>query len=250
MRSLRGNEDPARYIEPRDRFLSILRPLNNPLKFSDPDGRRPATAEDEKRLKRLWQEAEKFKNSDPDLYKAINEAIVQIAAAIDAVPEGQADPSNLRAVFWAIDNLGNTNYGNQGNVNNGYTVSVGPGSWKCNIFCANAYAIGAGVGWEGHGVPTNSSLLGGLFGRRWPTDANTLASTASVQNFIVTNSPELGDIAAFSSPGGLGHSGVFSGGSTSGGIVIYASIVTVKVNTVGALEKALNSSANFRRYKP
>jgi len=226
--------------------------LNNPLKFSDPDGRRELNDEDKRRLQKLWQLAESVKNSDPDLYNAINEAIVQIAAAIDAVPEGQADPASLKAVFWSIDNIGNSNYGQQGTVGNGYTVETKPGDWKCNIFVANAYAIGAGVGWEGSGVPTNSTLAGRIFGRRWPTDANTLADTnAKVQNFIVQTSPEIGDVAGFPHPGGLGHSAIFAGGTAGRGLLIYAGPSDVKVNTVNGTQRELRaSSVTFRRYKP
>jgi RHS repeat-associated protein len=226
---------------------------NNPLKFTDPDGRRPLTEEDKRRLKVLWEKAEAVKQLDPALYAAINEAIVQIAAAIDAVPDGQADPANLRAVFWAIDNLGNTSYGLNGSVSNGYTATVEAGRWKCNIFVANAYAIGGGVGWEGSGVPTNSSRLGSLIGRRWPSDANTLASpTATVKNFVVVAAPDMGDIVAFPQPAPqLGHSAIFAGGSTSGGVVIYASINDVKLNTVtGTQSGVASSSVTFRRYKP
>jgi RHS repeat-associated protein len=227
--------------------------LNNPLKFTDPDGRRELTDEDKRRLQRLWDLAEAVKNSDPDLYNAINEAIVQIAAAIDAVPEGQADPASLTAVFWAIDNIGNTNYGKMGTAGNGYTVETKSGDWKCNIFVANAYAIGAGVGWDKQGgVPTNSSFLGGIAGRRWPTDANTLANgSATVQSFIVVSSPEIGDLAAFPNPVGLGHSAIFAGGSSGRGLLIYAGLNDVKVNTVNKTQAGVAAtSVTFRRYKP
>jgi RHS repeat-associated protein len=200
--------------------------LNNPLKYTHPDGLRPLTKEDERRLDRLGDEYVKaYRAGDAELMNAIGGAIIEILDAIHAVPDGAQDPDNLQAVFFAIDNLGNSDYGKDGTVGNGYTVTIGPGDWKCNIFCANAYAQGAGVGFGGRGVPTNSTFLGGLFGRKYPPVANDFANpSTSIQNFAVVGSPTLGDIAAYPNPGGLGHSAIYVGGNA----VIYASRDDVK----------------------
>ena len=220
--------------------------LNNPLKHTDPDGRRELTQEYDERLKRLQQYAQQSGNRS--VQAAARAAATEIKAAIAAVPEGQADPTNLSATFFAIDNLGNTNFGYNCSVNNGVTVAVGPGDWKCNIFYASAYAQGAGVGFGGRGVPTNSTFVGGLFGRKCPPVANDLANPGlAIPNFAVVARPSVGDIAAFPHPGGIGYSSIYVGG----GAVIYAGERDVEINTVSGTRSALNSPAvTYRRYKP
>jgi RHS repeat-associated protein len=223
--------------------------LNNPLKYVDPDGRRELTADDWRRLNRLYDEYKKADAAgDTDLRDAVGKAINEIAVAIDAVPQGTADPANLKAVFFAIDKLGDTSYGLAGTVSNGVTVTVSSGDWKCNIFCANSYAQGAGVGFGGKGVPTNSTRLGGLLGRRYPPVANDYADPSKkIPNFDVVSSPGLGDIVAYPHPGGLGHSAIYAGGNT----VIYAGQYDVKTNTVTRTQRELGSpSITYRRYKP
>jgi RHS repeat-associated protein len=223
--------------------------LNNPLKYVDPDGRRELTADDWRRLNRLNDEYKKADAAgDTDLRDAVGKAINEIAVAIDAVPQGTADPANLKAVFFAIDKLGDTSYGLAGTVSNGVTVTVSSGDWKCNIFCANSYAQGAGVGFGGKGVPTNSTRLGGLLGRRYPPVANDYADPSKkIPNFDVVSSPGLGDIVAYPHPGGLGHSAIYAGGNT----VIYAGQYDVKTNTVTRTQRELGSpSITYRRYKP
>ena len=224
--------------------------LNNPLKYADPDGRRALTADDWRRLDRLYDEYKKADAAgDTHLRDAIGNAINEIALAIDAVPTGAADPAYLKAVFFAIDKLGDTSYGRAGTVSNGVTATVGPGDWKCNIFVANAYAQGAGVGFGGKGVPTNSSVLGGLIGRKYPPAANDYADPSkSVPNFdVVTGSPGLGDVVAYPHPGGLGHSTIHVGGNT----VIYAGASDVKVNTITRTQTSVGASSyTIRQYKP
>jgi RHS repeat-associated protein len=225
--------------------------INNPLKHTDPDGRRPLTKSDIDRLNKFLQAAKQQATEDNNsqLFDAAKQAASEIADVIYAVPDGQADPANLKAVFFAIDNLGNTNYGVNGTINNGYTVEVGRGDNKCNIFVANAYAQGAGIGFDGDkGVPTNASIIGGLFGRYWPSAANDLADTSNqLKNFPVTTSPVVGSLAAFPARIGLGHSGIYTGGGT----VIYASDKSVKVETVRyVMETNKHASVTYRSYKP
>jgi hypothetical protein len=191
--------------------------INNPLNHTDPDGRRPLTKEDRDRIAHLWHAAEATAKEDGNdkLLERVSEAIGDIIHAIHDVPESQADPANLKAVFWAIDNLGNSVYGENGTVSNGVTVTLGAGKNKCNLFVANAYAFGAGVGFDGQGVPTYSTMLGSLIGRKKPPSANDLANPSiSISNFPVVKRPGVGIVVAFP-PGPLdvlGHSGISAGG--------------------------------------
>jgi len=224
--------------------------LNNPLKHIDLDGRRELTAEDQKRLAILWDEYYRAAASTDsqiknELAPAIIGAISEIVAAIKDVVEGDADPPNLRAVEFAIDNIGNTNYGDRGTVSNGVTRTVTAGQNKCNIFCANAYAIGGGVGFGGAGVPVNTTF----FGRKYPPAANDLANPSTpIKNFEVVTTRGLGDIAAFPARIGLGHSAIYAGG----GAAIYASTNNVKIQTVQYVLTAGSGHAfvTYRRYKP
>jgi RHS repeat-associated protein len=224
--------------------------LNNPLRHIDPDSRRELTLEDQIRLRILWDAYYEAKKStdqqiNSELAAAIIGAISEIVAGIDAVVEGYADPANLRAVEFAIDKLGNTDYADSGTVSNGVTRTVQPGQNKCNVFCANAYAIGGGVGFGGAGVPVNTTF----FGRKYPPAANDLANSSTpIKNFEVVTTPGLGDIAAFPARIGLGHSAIYAGG----GAVIYASTNNVKIQTVQYVLTTGSGHAfvTYRRYKP
>jgi RHS repeat-associated protein len=237
------------YISQPQNWNKYTYTLNNPLALTDPDGRRPISSDDVLRLSRLYDEylrAQKAK--DTTLANAIKGAIREIAEAILKVPEGASDPVGLKVIFYAIDNLGNTNYGKAGTVSNGVTTDIGPGENKCNIFCANSYAIGGGIGFGGTGVPINSSFLGGLIGRQYPPVANDYAnSSKTIPHFDVVTIPQLGDIAAFPARIGQGHSSIYTGNGT----VIYAAERTVKVQTVNyVLSAGGHSSVTYRRYKP
>jgi hypothetical protein len=179
--------------------------------------------------------------------QAVQAAVRQIKMAIRAVPVGSTDPVRLRAAFWGIDRLGDKSYGLAGTVSNQYTVTLRNKDWKCNIFVANAYAIGAAIGWDGRaGVPTNATFLGRLAGRRHPTGANDLANAAHpVRNFPVTGAPSVGDIAAFGSIADYGHSGIYLGG----GLLIYAGRYNVKVDTVRENLRG-HIGVTYRRYRP
>jgi hypothetical protein len=185
------------------------------------------------------------------LADSIVKGVGEILQAIKDVVEGDPDPENLRAVFFAIDKLAasnpdNTAYAPSGTVSNGVTNTLGPGDNKCSLFCANAYAQGAGVGFGGKGVPTNTSF----FGNKYPPTANDLGnSSKKIANFEVVNTPGLGDIAGF--PAGprsvQGHSGIYSGGGT----VIYAGPKNVKIQTVSyVMTVDSHPSVTYRRYKP
>jgi hypothetical protein len=155
--------------------------------------------------------------------------------------------------LYAIGQLGNENFGKEGTVsfsNNGKTISVGIGDWKCNVFLAQSFSVGGGVGLGGaNGYPVNGRYLG--LGSAWGSvnavSADTLANAnASVPHFPVTNSPGVGAIAAFQAPAGfIGHSAINLGG----GALIYAGQNDVKIGTVQQ-NMAGHTAVTFRQYKP
>jgi RHS repeat-associated protein len=186
--------------------------LNNPLTMTDPDGRRELTDEDRRRFDKLRAAA--AATHDRALINQVDRAIRGLETAIAAVKEGAGDPVNLRAVFFAIDHLGDTNYGRAGLVSVLGGALIGVGS-KCNVFCANAY-ISAGA---------NYPLTNGL-----PPRANTLATSDRLGNFVATALPKnrlgpsypgIGDIVAWGTTIPFyfhGHSAL----SIGSGVVIYA----------------------------
>lgn len=212
---------------------------NNPLRYVDPDGRRDVNAQDKERFRSLRAEAH-----DPAFESSVENAISDIKTVIRSVPSGAPDPPNLAVTGFAIDNLGNPDYGRDGTVSNGQTQTVGSGAWKCNIFVANAYAEGAGVGFDGKGVPTTTTITG----HRYPPVANTWGDgTATVANFAVTSKPGVGTVAGFPHRGGLGHSAI----SVGGGVLIYAGENYVKANTIERTQEGVGaSSVTHREYKP
>jgi RHS repeat-associated protein len=233
------------YISQVQNWNKYAYTLNNPLKYSDPDGRRPLTAEDQKRLDKLQalhQDAQKA--GDKELANAAYNAIVQLKAAIAAVPDGQQDPANLKAALWAVGQLGSNEYSEAASHSNGVTANIGSGSPKCNIFVAEAYAIGAGVGFGANGVPTSATDIGAHLGRWQVPVANTLADlTAEVNNFPTTTTLNIGTIVSFSNPSGAsGHTGIHVGGS----LIIHAAYNGVKANSLGQLSSRLTQQYGAR----
>lgn len=208
-------------------------------------------------LAKLSAEYEKAKkDGDIERMRAIVNAQIEITEAIYAVPDGQEDPDRLQAVIWAVNQLGSTQFALSSSHDNGQTVATSAGQNKCNIFVAEAYAIGAGVGFGGFGYPVNPSWRHPLTAGNVPA-ANTLASNelTAVQNFIpiIENAPPpLGAILSFANPsGGSGHTGISIGGNAT----VHAAADGVKVDANQALVrrlmndyKAPPSSISVRRY--
>jgi RHS repeat-associated protein len=221
--------------------------LNNPLKHTDPDGRRALTDEGWRRLQALANEQQAaVMDKDTELADAIGNAMLDIVDAIDAVPEGQADPANLKAVFYAIDHIGDSNFGRWGTLEGtGGMAGVGFGDYKCNYLPAYAYGVGAGIGFGGEsGYPVR-----GLPAMKSPPPANVLGGrSARISNFPAVFAPGLGDVAAFPSFGrASGHTAMYLGS----GVLIYAGEYGVKVNTLGQTSHALHTAfVTYRRYKP
>jgi RHS repeat-associated protein len=222
--------------------------LNNPLKFSDPDGRREYNSIDAKIFQVLQSEWDKANAAgDKDLANAIVGVVSELSAAIEAVPEGQKDPSNLAATEWAIGQIGNSAWGKQGSVDNGTTAALGPGDNKCSTFVATAYGIGAGVGFGGSGFPVGGRSARTFFTRSNVLSANTLASGQDFPNLPTVPAPNLGSVVAFPNPGlGAGHSGIYAGG----GAMVYAGPNAAKMQTVNFVGASEGTAAHYRSYKP
>jgi hypothetical protein len=140
----------------------------------------------------------------------INQITNELLAEIAAIPTGSQDPVRLKALWWAIDHLGDTNYG----------FAAGGGSWKCNIFVYDCYLYGADVG-----MPDRRNYPG-----EQPYGANVLGDLSkSLDCLTPTMNPRLGDIVAFISTAGSGHSGLKVGS----GLLIYAGEHEVKLGTFG-----------------
>jgi RHS repeat-associated protein len=251
------------YIRQPQVWNKYVYTLNNPLKYTDPDGRRALTPEDLKFFYILFVEMEKARKAgQTDLANAIDHAYRDIVAAIQAVPQGQEDPARLRAVFYAINHLGDPRYASDGTgselyINsNGWRVTAIKSANKCNFFVAAAYALGGGIGFTGNGntvgIPVSGRGPFGIGGLLWGVgtvpSANTWAA-GSVQNFTSVSSPEVGDVAAWKGSG-AGHSGIYIGGGAS----IYAGPKNVKVQTIDFVNRDQaqhgGGSVSYKRYKP
>ena len=216
---------------------------NEPLNLADSEGLRRITKKDKERLRRLY--AYNKRCSEPVPMSMINAAVREIKKAIEAVPEGQPDPPNLKALWWALDELGNARWGRAGTVAPGHGVSsAGAGTWKCNYFVAEAYAKGAGLGYGGTGVPVHqTSYLWGLYkGGIYPPSAEMWSDrTKTIANFQVVSSAQLGDIIAFKEGG---HCTLKCGP----GLLIYAGSTEAKLGTFDYVRRQCGPTFVIRRY--
>ena len=218
----------------------------NPVNESDPSGDRPLTSTDYATIAKL-QSGTRDAGDKALTASAVAQAGAAIKAAIIAVPTGSPDPPNLKAAFWAINNLGNSRYGFGGIVSSPPVNTIGIGSPKCNIFVANAYAIGAGLGYDGAGVPLSTT---GFLRHKYPPVANAYNNgDLKIKHFVVdTTKISVGDIVAFGSSGEGGHVTLYLGGN----ILIYAGQFNVKLGSVGYVraDGHTNYPVTSRHYAP
>src|SRR5262249_14933073 len=129
------------YISQPQNWNKYVYTLNNPLKYSDPDGRRTANATDIQRLDKLNCEyLTDVQAGHKDRPSEFQQPISNLKAAIQAAPDDPAyDSANLKAAFWAIDQLWSTAYSFNASHSNGQTVDAASKTNKCNIFVAEAY---------------------------------------------------------------------------------------------------------------
>jgi len=234
--------------------------LNNPLLFTDPDGRREINAQDQARLNIVNKEAyEAFQRGDFGRADVLYGAAAALANAIaDAPDDPSKDPANLKAAFWAIDQLGNTRYAQAGSHDNTFTVAAGPNTNKCNIFVFEAYSFGANLGFSGRGVPTNFSIRHPLTYGNFYTANNLADATVQISNFSVRQTgggSQIGDIVSFANPNQnqSGHTGIAIGNS----VIIHAASDRVKVDSFSDLKNKLTTQWGgnardwtMRVYKP
>ncbi len=215
---------------------------NDPIQLGDPSGLRPITDAERKLIRKLYR----YRGDVP--LSMINASVRDIEAVIESVPPGSKDPASLRAMFWALDQLGNSSWGAASPM----TTALGriaSYSNKCNLFVAEAYATGAGVGYissanQLHGVPNWGR---NPFGTKYPASANWLGNpSVNILNLPVTSSPKVGDIVAFANlnAGESGHSTLWCGS----GVLIYAGSHAAKI---GTLEKNQRGKlpAVFREFR-
>ncbi|RMG00577.1 MAG: hypothetical protein D6735_13345, partial [Acidobacteria bacterium] len=244
--------------------------VNNPLKFTDPDGRRPITEQERKNIQNFIQSGIDYANSEISDAKAreafilkVKNAAKIIEEAILAVPnDAKEDPKNLRAVLYAIGQIGDpqnaekwSNRGSVGFNSNGANVTLGAGSNKCTIFVGIAYAKGANIGWRNNGNSAGYQVNVSLRGNVYTPTANDLAWYGTA-NFVETSTPQLGDIVA-----GAGTANTFLGIPTSynhghAGLVIAGDVV-ISANPdhgvrVGRFSPTSSQNSGFKylTYKP
>jgi RHS repeat-associated protein len=218
---------------------------NNPETNIDPNGLRTLTFVDRLRLKKIADYAAAHLSNCEPIVKTSQKrkAIAQITAAIIAVKQGQPDPPSLQAVFYAIDALNWSAYGDAGNLKGLSGVSPnlgGTGHHKCNYLTGYAYARGAGIGFAGRAAYPVTKTHRGIY----PLGADNMGDrNQRVPNFPIVPKPQVGDIACWH-----GHLGLCLGDH----LVIYASTFDVKINTEYYVASQRSDSALpfYRRYTP
>jgi RHS repeat-associated protein len=263
------------YISQPQIWNKYVYSINNPLNMTDPDGRRPLTRLEIDNLKKFVQSgmdyaAEKLKNGEMTVQQAAAFQSAVIAAAnviqnaILAVPnDAEEDPKNLRAVLYAMGQIGDPNNvakwssgGTVGFNSNGANVTLGAGSNKCTIFVGIAYAKGANIGWRNNGNNGGYQVNWATFSGRVYTPVTYDLAWYGAANFVQTNTPQLGDIAV-----GAGTANTFLGVPTSynqghAGIYIFGEVV-ISANPdrgirVGRFSPTSDPNSGFRylTYKP
>ncbi|MBA4293337.1 hypothetical protein C0431_10255 [bacterium] len=182
----------------------------NPIMYVDPTGWRPVTAEDIGRLSAFRQygiangySLQFMLDIENDLY-----------AEIDQVSLETGDPARLKAIWWAIDRIGDTKYSYKSDIGeDGFASNTN----KCNKFVYDAYEKCAYTT-----MPRRKRTVGGT----GPYGANYWADSRNrLHQFASTRSPLPGDIVAFRSLSGHGHLTL----KVSRGLLIYAGGEGVKI---------------------
>ncbi len=231
--------------------------LNNPLKHTDPDGRRPPTKEENQAIQTLLALAEQATaQNNAELATGLFSAAVELSTAISGLGDGQHD-KGIDIAVGAILNIGNSDYATSATVTirdrNGTGITIGEGN-KCNVFVAGAH-VAAGInfkanGSRGRGYPLTSDNK--------PPAANWLGDRRDVQH--LSNLPvqgdgslRVGDIVAwrYNEAADSGHSSIYIGGN----VVVYAGSSSndgipkaATLNNVDSSMSAHHESHVVRRY--
>lgn len=137
--------------------------------------------------------------------------------------------------------------------------------WKCNKLVADAYAVGAGVGLsiaknlggtkiKGNGYPAAHECHGNTC-YLWAPQANELAkSDRNLRSFTnarvprarsdAAAQPEVGDIMAFPTDGGLGHSSLYLGKK----LIISAKTDGIEIETEEFETEMHDGKARLRKF--
>lgn len=197
--------------------------LNNPLRHTDPTGMRSPGKFERAALKKLEGLAKNAEaEGNDDLAKGLLAAKAAIENIISSLDNGKEDVGVNVAVNAILYTNGNSFADSQSVkvTKDGTSFTIGAGQNKCNIFVANAYGVGAGLGFikngaTGRGYP----LIGGK-----PPAANFLGDAKDRQHLtnlgIVTDGLKVGDIVAWRTEGGegSGHSTIHIGGN----VLVYS----------------------------
>jgi hypothetical protein len=187
---------------------------------------------------------------DSALRSEIQKARPSIAAILGKYPDITKAPPQARAALYALTQLGDTDYGLMGTVNDPVYTTAGKAAWKCNIFAAKSYTRGAGIGYRSASNPSGYQVnTTSIRGDKWPPAAADMNNPRhSIPNFPVVGAPQLGDIVAFGGGHLHGHVGVSLGGN----LIVYAGQNDVKLGTIPYVQKSdgFTAPVTYRRYMP
>lgn len=249
------------YIEQPQNWGRYTYALNNPLKHTDPTGKRSAGPNERAALNRLEQLAAQAEaNGDHDLANGLRAAKKEIERIIEGLGRGE-EHVGVNVAVNAILNIGNPNFMNTGTVRirtSTATVEIGSGQNKCNIFVAFTHARGAGLGFTANGQRDSRGFP--LIGGKAPV-ANWLGDSKDRQKItnlgVVTDgSLRPGDVVAWRTQGGTGqgHSTIHIGGNVlvyagggSDGSPIPNTLKYVTSNMAGGHEPAVVRRYNGKR---
>jgi len=222
------------------------------------------------------RETDKGKKSEIEKSaKDIENSSKQVQQEIENVKDGEEDPNGLKAALWALDQwanqyddklnfVGASEYAQimpspSATAPNGTTRGhFGKGENKCNLFVADAYGLGAGVGYgkgdndKIHGSGEKGYPVGTKGSTNWPPQANDLAQpgydirSMSMPTEASTKNPPTGAAVAYQRQETSGHAGVSFGSKA----VIHASDIRVKLQSADTVKtNTANSAAAAPRFR-
>lgn len=185
--------------------------MNNPLRYTDPNGHRPLTSAEQSALKGMGTLQSAVSAQHKEFADSVGAFVKDFSAKVSAVPTGQKDPANLAIASSAITiwNSGNAKYNRergkeQDTSVEGLTTLSKTIPINCNYFVAEAIQ------------QATDEKLGktSWSGNVWPPAANTYSTPEKdkrLKNFSTVATTEMGDIISFPQPGDSGHVGVALG---------------------------------------
>lgn len=236
---------------------------NNPINLTDPFGLRPLSRDENEILSLLENQAVAIETSgrraSNDPYPTdLRDLKRKIRREIEAVPDMQQDPRNLKVVLWALRVWANnaTYYARGRSIPEDYdseshAVILGftPEDDKCNRFVADAYAKGGEVGYGRKGsFPIRYSI-------RNPGKSNIPSANETAPHGVTfdslpeIDSPELGDMVVC--PGHIGiylTPDIYISARTQDGPPLTAA--PAPISGVQITKYNSNKPRGFRRFDP